>query len=75
MDELKPCPFCGGDAELTRDTKTGYDHDRQGCYDIPIVFVECVVCGARGHDVDTTFAGEDRAKLWAVNAWNLRKIG
>lgn len=28
MTELKPCPFCGGEAELTTITVTGYDFDK-----------------------------------------------
>ena len=73
MEELKPCPFCGGGAYLTTDTKTGIDSDCKHCYEVAITFVACSVCGARGHDVESDFLEDGVADRWAASAWNLRK--
>lgn len=56
MNELLPCPFCGGEAELRDDGETGYPF-----------LVQCVDCGGMtcGHlHADTPFG--------AIAAWNTR---
>lgn len=58
--ELKPCPFCGGHAELLRFLT---DDQRLTCE--AAYSVRCIVCGALTDDYET---GED-----AIAAWNLRK--
>lgn len=53
MDEikLKPCPFCGGDAEI-----------QQGKYQgLRTFYVSCLGCGAR---TDLEYAEEFAADLW-----------
>lgn len=43
--EIKPCPFCGGNAEL----KTGHSCvDVQMADDVDMAFCVCSNCGARG---------------------------
>lgn len=57
MDELKPCPFCGGEAILFT-TLTGQKH-----------FVECPECGA-GFDQDYLWSD---TKEQAKSKWNTRQ--
>ena len=49
--ELKPCPFCGGDAEM-----------QQGKYQgLRTFYVSCLGCGAR---TDLEYDEEFAADLW-----------
>lgn len=49
--KLKPCPFCGGDAEM-----------QQGKYQgLSTFYVSCLGCGAQ---TDLEYAGEFAAELW-----------
>ena len=57
MTELKPCPFCGGEA-----TFGGSEHVKP--YDKPYWYVVCFNCGA------SVYGNEDKEK--AVEAWNRR---
>jgi len=62
--ELKPCPFCGGNAE--------YDIC-DGKY-VWYVYVKCVCCGARvlgGTDISET-PRKSKAAYHAYCKWNLR---
>lgn len=47
MSELKPCPFCGGEAILDDDQISDWPREYWG---------ECLQCGATGHKT------EDRQK-------------
>lgn len=38
MDQLKPCPFCGGEAKIKSSSAFGL---------IPCVYVQCQKCGVR----------------------------
>lgn len=49
--ELKPCPFCGGDAEMQQGKHQG----------LRIFYVSCFGCGAR---TDLEYAEEFAADLW-----------
>lgn len=66
MDELKPCPFCGGEAEFdVRETKHG-----------EIIFVSCTMCDASSkafkfHGDADYF--ESRAANKAAHFWNSRE--
>ena len=62
MAELKPCPFCGGDAIL----RTIDVLDEHGCRAIRTGFVQCAGCGAR------TLAYRD--EMFAIEDWN-RRVG
>jgi hypothetical protein len=67
-EELKPCPFCGGDAALLpNDAPRLYRPSRNGKY--------AVYCGncelLFGYDVD--YGGQFGSRGEAVTAWNARK--
>lgn len=57
MEKLKPCPFCGGEAEIT-ETKMFRNQD---CY------VQCKGCGAC-----TKFRFGDECRKQAIDDWNTR---
>lgn len=62
-DELKPCPFCGGKAEIyqERHDKGGQHHNgRLQC------FVFCSECSARGPD-------NTSSQYLKIQRWNERK--
>ncbi|MBR2208098.1 MAG: Lar family restriction alleviation protein [Synergistaceae bacterium] len=57
-EELKPCPFCGGEAEVCADENEEY-------------FVSCTKCTALfGYCTDTW--GEYETEAAAIEAWNRR---
>lgn len=55
-DNLKPCPFCGGKAELV-------DYGLMGRMKV----VQCLVCGARTRTFDPKVTRGN-----AIEAWNRR---
>ena len=60
--ELKPCPFCGGEASI--------EQELDGFYGGKIPYVKCVDCGARK---DHNFYGTaEGMREQAVIAWNTR---
>lgn len=59
MDKLKPCPFCGGIADVLMDYKQIETTGRQR------FFVTCAVCG-----VETPRIARDKKQ--AIEAWNRR---
>ncbi len=66
MEELKPCPFCGGEAYFRTPTK---EKGTAFC----IVSVECKQCGASPF-ATMVYEGEDdvNKKLAAAKHWNRR---
>lgn len=78
MIELKPCPFCGGEAECESAFSSVYDEIR--------AYVKCKKCGLlrwyRGIDVyeltgretDLIAKYHAEAKRMAIEAWN-RRVG
>ena len=68
MDSLKPCPFCGGDAEIMY-YKPVITSPSASYY----AYVRCLSCGAMHHvhriDCDTT---EKEAVNEVIEAWNRR---
>ena len=61
--ELKPCPFCGGEAEISA----------TGDYDEIVVSVRCTECTARVRLADDSRDRDfDKLKAEAVAAWNRR---
>ena len=59
MEELKKCPFCGGEAEL--EYTESYSSHRY-------YFVQCTECGCKSDDFE-----DDPGMKKAVAAWNNRK--
>lgn len=72
---LKPCPFCGGNAELVFSGRCDRDGYKRG-----FIIVKCQICGGAGkgafyagYDVlddiglENTIGGEK-----AMTAWNMR---
>lgn len=67
MAELKPCPFCGGEAEYFNFV----DYRPQTNLHRPACFVRCTNCKTRSADFtaeDQTFAYKDKA----TETWNRR---
>ena len=64
MAELKPCPFCGGEADYRTE-----NFERT-------VWVKCTVCGiATGrYETDEIVDGMN-GKAWVTKTWNRRTIG
>lgn len=60
MTELKPCPFCGGNANLIKNK----DFDMRFYCVIPYYFVMCSQCRAQSNKLET-----DKE---AIEAWNKR---
>lgn len=60
MDELKPCPFCGGDGSLSTNVNA------------KIVFGSCLVCGARGSVIQYKDRLTNNHIQEAVEEWNRR---
>ena len=60
MAELKPCPFCGGKAELKHRLIFGIEHS----------MIQCQSCGCGSAEVQANvgFCADDRA----AEAWNRR---
>ena len=59
MSELKPCPFCGGEAELVEHEVVGYQTD----FYVECVTSECIMCmGGLCYPTENE----------AIEAWNRR---
>lgn len=68
MEVLKPCPHCGGEANLINCDSV----KRKRIF----VYVKCSVCGAQGKTFtigrNAEMGENNPANKWAANAWNLR---
>ena len=62
-DKLKPCPFCGADAEIRAHPLALHDEESRGWE------VACWKCGAR---VGSTVLPTGKTKEQAIEAWNRR---
>ena len=67
-ENLLPCPFCGGEAELS------YEYELGQGYCIKEYYVKCSSCGASGGDVSQYFHNGTEAELkkLAIEKWNMR---
>lgn len=64
---LKPCPFCGGKAELTSKSESyGYGGNTDH------YFVKCTQCNCKGTDKDTYLEKREQCIIEAVAAWQRR---
>lgn len=63
MEEIKKCPFCGGEAKVRRDDM------RRG--EKEIVYVRCTSCHATGHKFVEDGDYDDYSDK-AIEAWNRR---
>ena len=61
-EELKPCPFCGGEGELVIPTP----------WDPYQAYVRCKKCGITGPVV--WMVDDEKFKTTAVKKWNTRKV-
>ena len=68
MAELKPCPFCGGEAKVQKDV-----HSIDGGLRL-FYYVRCCLCGAiAGFKLECyPRQKEHKAKREAIDAWNRR---
>lgn len=65
--ELRPCPFCGGEAELCK----SYGNDGQVHYDT--AYVRCTKCHAKTKTVITNgYYGVKTTARDVMNDWNRR---
>lgn len=62
MADLKPCPFCGGKAQL--------DHNQGGI--LTRSYVRCNSCGCKTWEF--TISTEESSDMEAIEAWN-RRVG
>ena len=72
--ELKPCPFCGGKAELKGGIRITPVIDENGAYidadfECYPSWVECTKCYATGQSFDK----DDKDEEKAIEAWNRRE--
>lgn len=75
MKNVKPCPFCGGTADLLQNP---FYSKRERCYQW-FVLVKCEICGAAGRAFVADLDDEPEKHNWdtkecelAVEAWNRR---
>lgn len=64
MDEIKCCPFCGGEPDVMQNWSRKFQ-----CY---FLWVECPVCGARGGSKSSNEDNIDYAGEIAIQKWNKR---
>lgn len=67
MEELKPCPFCGGKALLMTSAVRGYT----GAREFKVRCTQCMEVREKG-TFDTIYQTEEAAKEKAIAAWNTR---
>lgn len=64
---LKPCPFCGGKAQLINSTEI------DGYYHYEVAYVECECCLAKSKSfIIDGYYGTTTKEEHAINAWNMR---
>ena len=68
-EDLKQCPFCGGEAKLYSNFSTKADHY--------YIYVQCATCYARGKTVKSQYPAaigiNGTAGQEAISAWNRRE--
>lgn len=66
-EALKSCPFCGGEAAMTTQRKSGRTRDHKN------VFVRCTACGARSKNISSLHVAEKNLETYAARVWNTRQ--
>lgn len=66
LNELKPCPFCGGEGKL----RNHWESIGMGA-NVEQFYVRCEDCGSCGGVIDEMFFKGD-LKSMAIKAWNRR---
>lgn len=66
MIELKPCPFCGGEARLYKGDGISFDMNTRDCFIIHL-------CNSGGSLFTTIRTDNFRTPEQAADAWNTRK--
>lgn len=64
MDNLKPCPFCGGKGMIIEKMKTYYHQDKRIHGYTTDFYIRCERCNAEAEHYDN--------KDLAIKAWNRR---
>lgn len=70
-EKLKPCPFCGTEVKLRKETMWFNSHGYKGYYKYTVGCRECG-CGIAMRATDTLFRTDSEAKRNAIKAWNRR---
>jgi len=74
MTNLKPCPFCGGEASSKGIVRHAISKEPNAWWEdgSPVedaFFCNCIVCGANNQNIIGGFQTEEKA----IEAWNTRK--
>lgn len=67
MAELKPCPFCGGEATLCKKKECFGHGEYHNNY-----FVKCDSCGAKGKKEIEYYLSSTDCQVLATKHWNTR---
>ena len=69
--ELKPCPFCGNEVQMTKAPLWHGSHGYHGCYEFSISCKDCG-CTLLFTQNDTVYRSEDEAQNNVIKNWNKR---
>ncbi len=72
-EELKPCPFCGGEASASGSVRYSKGHEAwwaDGSEVREAFFVSCTKCGGRR----TGIVGGQQTREASIEAWNTRSL-
>ncbi len=74
MEKLKPCPFCGGEAEINKKPLWRGNRGYKGCYEFVAV---CKKCGCKVDHIknDSIYRSEEEAQENVIKVWNKRVLG
>ena len=64
MSELKPCPFCGGEAAIGTIRYSWQHVKEQGWGQDLFYYVNCIVCGANNKSIVGHQSGQKASSNW-----------